>query len=156
MPVSDEEFDHLVARASGDETLRAMTLCGGCLYDLRGLPAAGRCPECGGRYCAAGLRRRGVFRPEHAEFPLAELSASLVLLLICGWIFDPYALIVFGRTALHVAFGFLTGLTGLLCTLMTYARIRRYVRARWRLRQAQAYARSLVPKEEPWVVAPRP
>ncbi len=87
--LSHDELDRLVEQ-SGDGVIKKSLYCARCGYNLRLLPYRYNCPECGNRYYARALRRKGIFMEDRAYLPIAEcLYATLSgtigvgLLLVC-------------------------------------------------------------------------
>lgn len=64
-----------------DGSMRRMDrslFCGKCGYNLRTLPYAGRCPECGNEYNARTLKMRGILIPQTVRFPTSDLVAFVL------------------------------------------------------------------------------
>ncbi len=52
--------------------------CAECGYNLRTLPGAGLCPECGSRYNTRPVIKSGIFYPHMIEFPIGDWSAGML------------------------------------------------------------------------------
>ena len=64
MVLSENELDRLADEMYLDRRIAHSVYCGECGYNLRTLPYAGRCPECGGEYNARPLIMKGIFNHE--------------------------------------------------------------------------------------------
>jgi len=115
-----------------DEMLQGTRLyhsvyCGRCGYNLRTLPYAGQCPECGGQYNARPLNMTGIFFAHYAQFPLFDVLASAVSLLFTAWIIGS-SLTPFSPDQFY--FGLVFGAVSVVYGARTLARISRFLRMR--------------------------
>ena len=77
MGFEPEHLEHMLEEGKGPRVMTRSVLCDQCGYQLRMLPFAGRCPECGNSYIVRGIKTEGIFEPETAEFPASDLVAGL-------------------------------------------------------------------------------
>lgn len=84
MPLTPDELEHMANEGEGqtEVRIRHTVHCGTCGYNLKSLPIAYTCPECGNPYSARPLKMHGVYQPGNEAFPGARL-ASVIL---CGLI----------------------------------------------------------------------
>lgn len=61
--------------------------CEKCGYNLRSLPCAGRCTECGNHYNTRGVHLEGILIPQSVRFPSSDLFSFLLLMGIAGCMF---------------------------------------------------------------------
>ncbi len=85
MPFEDEHLEHMLEEEDGPRLMTEPTICDQCGNQLRGLPFAGSCPECGNSYSVRGIKTEGIFVPQAAEFPVMDLVAGLVGVGLALW-----------------------------------------------------------------------
>ena len=86
MALEREQLEHLLEQEEGPRLLTDPVVCDQCGYKLRGLPSAGRCPECGNCYSVRGIKTEGIFTPYAADFPAMDLVAGLVSAGLALWL----------------------------------------------------------------------
>ena len=125
MALEREQLEHLLEQEEGPRLLTEPVVCDLCGYLLRGLPFAGRCPECGNSYSVRGIKTEGIFAPYAADFPAMDLVAGLVSAGLALWLaaglvrqFDLWTLLL-------VAF---LGYTGFRFLRQGLRRLRRFIR----------------------------
>jgi len=157
MAVESEELSHLIRRSAADETIIRPVLCDRCLYDLRGLPGGGRCPECGQAYCGTGPQPSGVYRRERVLIPLGGVFLTALLALVAVWMWSEFARIAYENNWLHLTFGAGCAAAAMLCAVLTFIQIRRYVAAERRWREARQRRLEPGDRDGPWIaVSQRP
>lgn len=82
MSLRTDDLDKIAEDIFKDRIILQSTFCGNCGYNLKQLPFAGVCPECGGTYNARPLKMEGIFLPQFTELPLWDLSLFVIFLLI--------------------------------------------------------------------------
>ena len=78
MVLGSDELDRLADDIDKDRTITGSIYCGNCGYNLRTLPYAYTCPECGKGYNARPLKMEGVFLPQDTYFPASDTAATLL------------------------------------------------------------------------------
>jgi hypothetical protein len=78
MALSRAELERLAEDILANRIIVGNIYCAGCGYNLRTLPFAGRCPECGAEYNARPLKMQGIFDARLVEFPAGDIFAALV------------------------------------------------------------------------------
>ena len=80
MALSRAELDRLAEDILADRVIVWNVYCGRCGYNLRTLPYAGRCPECGGDYNARPLKMQGIFDARLVVLPASDIFAAILTL----------------------------------------------------------------------------
>jgi len=83
--MDSEEVKRIVAESYRGQHISSLTLCARCLYNLRGLPFDGQCPECGHRYNAVPLIMEGIFVLKKTNPPIATLVGAIVFGVCTLW-----------------------------------------------------------------------
>lgn len=128
MSMSPDDLDRLSQAVFTERRIDHSVFCSECGYNLRTLPYAGRCPECGGEYNARPAIRKGIYVSTEVVFPTLELVSVLFFLgwgvpwMVTGAIhFVPWKL-TFGAV-------FLAG--GIVSAHLFYRRLMRYLHLSW-------------------------
>lgn len=135
MPLSNRDLEREAEDIDRDRRIMTSTYCGGCGYNLRALPRAYNCPECGQEYNTRPQLMKGIFAPHNMEFPFFDMLATSVFVAVGAWFgysgikpTDPARLWV-GGTMLFL---------GVLMGIHTWRRFRRYIHAFSILRRIEA------------------
>lgn len=78
MVISSEELDRIADDIDKQRRITDSVYCGHCGYNLRTLPYAYQCPECGKEYNARPLSLKGIFIRYQAELPIREAFITLM------------------------------------------------------------------------------
>lgn len=78
MSLSTGDLDRLSDDIYRDRRISGSVYCGNCGYNLRTLPYAHACPECGNEYNARALSMKGIFLPHEMSVPVGETLGTLV------------------------------------------------------------------------------
>ncbi len=109
-----------------DRCISGDVYCGKCGYNLRTLPHAYTCPECGNAYNARPLTMKGIFSPHEMVFPSGALLTTIILGIIAGTLM-PSA--INGRDIGRTIVGFVVTALALAYLIHSIRRLRRF----WRL-----------------------
>lgn len=85
MVMGNDEVKRAVAESYRDQYIPAVTICARCLYNLRGLPYEGQCPECGYRYNAVPLFMEGIVVLSRTRPPIGVFVAAVAFGVCTLW-----------------------------------------------------------------------
>lgn len=135
MVISERELTRLANDQYLDRKITLSVHCGQCGYNLKTLPYAGRCTECGAEYNARPLTMKGIFNVQDAFIPYSSILLSLVcaasalaLLWSTGWSPHPISLILaicLAWFAIFNAWESYTGITRFMRAISIWKRIRK-------------------------------
>ena len=86
MALTRVELERLAEDILADRVIVGNLYCDRCGYNLRTLPYAGRCPECGGEYNARPLKMHGIFDARLVVFPASDIFAAILTLGLGAWL----------------------------------------------------------------------
>ena len=134
MPISERELTRLAHDQYLDRRITLSVYCGRCGYNLKTLPYAGRCTECGAEYNARPFAMKGIFNVQDASIPYSSIFLSLVcaasalaLLWSTGWSPHPISLILavcLAWFSVMSAWTSYTGITSFMRAISIWKRIR--------------------------------
>ena len=82
MVLSRRDLDRIAEDIYLDRRIRSSTYCSNCAYNLRTLPYAYHCPECGQAYNARPHNMKGIFFPLVHYPPFGLMGACLFFALV--------------------------------------------------------------------------
>ena len=126
MVISSEELDRIADDIDKQRRITSSVYCGNCAYNLRTLPYAYACPECGNEYNARPLIMKGIYLPFQSEFPIREAFITLMCTASTALVgFGSFNPIDPVRLVISAFFLLLTGLFA----AQTVARVKRFIKS---------------------------
>lgn len=135
MSLSSSDLDRLADEQYSQRRISNSTYCDNCGYNLRSLPYAYTCPECGNEYNARPLKMIGIFEPYMVEFPFGDIVATV----LCGAIGGS---MIYGSASQlqspRLLFGIAIAVMSLVFSVKSFRRMLRYLKARSITRRIEA------------------
>lgn len=78
MVINSEELDRIADDIDKQRRITSSVYCANCAYNLRTLPYAYACPECGSDYNARPLIMKGIYLPYQSESPIREAFITVM------------------------------------------------------------------------------